>query len=61
MYDFHCNFIKENFDAELLFTDTDSLTYEIKSKNVDEESFKWKDLCSDTGSLTYEIKSRNVY
>ena len=43
MYDFHYNFIKKNFDAELLFTDTDSLTYEIKSKNVYEEFFKWKD------------------
>ena len=32
MYDFHYNFIKKNFDAELLFTDIDSLTYEIKSK-----------------------------
>ena len=31
------NFIKKNFDAELLFTDTDSLTYEIKSKDVYEE------------------------
>ena len=28
MYDFHSNFIKNNFDAELLFTDTESLTYE---------------------------------
>ena len=44
MYDFHYNFIKKHFDAELLFTDTDSLTYEIKSKNVYEEFFKWKDL-----------------
>ena len=44
MYDFHYNFTKKNFDAELLFTDTDSLTYEIKSKNVYEEFFKWKDL-----------------
>ena len=32
MYDFHCNFVKMNFDAELLFTDTDSLSYEIKSR-----------------------------
>ena len=44
MYDFHYNFIKKNFDAELLFTDTDSLTYEIKSEDVYEEFFKWKDL-----------------
>ena len=44
MYDFHYNFIKKNFNAELLFTDTDSLTYEIKSKNVYEEFYKWKDL-----------------
>ena len=43
MYDFHYNFIKKNFDAKLLFTDTDSLTSE-KSENVYEEFFKWKDL-----------------
>ena len=34
MYYFHYNFIKKDFSAELLFTDTDSLTYEIKSENV---------------------------
>ena len=34
IYDFHYNFIKKDFDAELLFTDTDSLTYEIKPKDV---------------------------
>ena len=44
MYDFHYNFIKKNFDAELLFTDTYSLTYEIKSEDVNEEFFKHKDL-----------------
>ena len=44
MYDFHYNFIKKNFNAELLFTDTDSLTYEIKSENVYKEFFKRKDL-----------------
>ena len=42
MYDFHYNIIKNNFDAELLFSDTDSLTYEIKSENVYKEFFKWK-------------------
>ena len=44
MYDFHYNFIIKDFNAELLFTDTDSLTYEIKSEDVHEEFFKWKDL-----------------
>ena len=44
MYDFHYNFINKNFDAELLFTDTDSLTYEVKSGNVYDEFFKCKDL-----------------
>ena len=28
----------------MLFTDTDSLTYEIKSEDVYEEFVKWKDL-----------------
>ena len=44
MYDFHCNFIEKNFDAELLVTETDSFVYEIKSENVCEEFFKRKDL-----------------
>ena len=44
MYDFHHNFIKNNFNAELLFTDEDSLAYEIKSENIYEEIFKRKDL-----------------
>ena len=30
MYNFHYNFTKKNFDAELLFIDTDSLTYKIR-------------------------------
>ena len=34
MYNFHYNFIRKHFDAEFLFTDTDSLTYEIKSEDV---------------------------
>ena len=44
MYNFRYNFIKKNFDAELLITDIDSLVYEIKSEDVYEEFFKWKDL-----------------
>ena len=41
MYDFHYNFVNKIFSAELLLTDTDSLTYEIKSENVYEDFFKW--------------------
>ena len=44
MYDFHYNFIKKNFDGNLLFMDTDSLTYEIKSEDVYEEFLKHKHL-----------------
>ena len=44
MYDFPYNFVKKNFDAEFLFSDTNSLTYEIKSENVYEEFFRWKAL-----------------
>ena len=44
MYDFHYNFIKNHFDAELLLTDTDGLTYVIKSDDAYEELFKHKNL-----------------
>ena len=40
LYYFHYNFIKKNFNGELLFTDTDCLAYEIKSENVYEDFFK---------------------
>ena len=39
MFNFNYNFIKRNFDAKLLFTDIDSLTYEIISKDVYGEFF----------------------
>ena len=64
MYDFHYNFIKNNFDAELLLTDTDSLTYEIKSKNVYEEFFQWKDLFDfsnfSNDSKLFDKNNKNV-
>ena len=44
IYDFHYSFIKKNFSAKLLLTDTDGLTYEVKSENVYKEFFKRKDL-----------------
>ena len=39
MYDFRYNFVKKNFNGKLLFTDTDSLTYEIESNNVYKEFY----------------------
>ena len=42
MYDFHYNFIKNHFVAAFLFTDTDSVTYEIKSEDVYEKLFNHK-------------------
>ena len=39
MYEFHYKYIKNKFDAKLLFTDTDSLIFEIKTEDVNEDFF----------------------
>ena len=44
MYKFHYEYIKNNFDAKLLFTNTDSLFYEIKTKDVNEDFYGDKNL-----------------
>ena len=44
MYQFHYNYVQKTFDAKLLFTDTDSLVYEIKGGNVYDQCFKDKQL-----------------
>ena len=43
MYDFHYNYVKSRYNnkAKLLFTDTDSLFYEIETKGVYKEL--WED------------------
>src|ERR1700759_1967509 len=46
MYDFHYRFIKQKYGkkAKLLFTDTDSLCYEIQTRNVYQDMYNDKDL-----------------
>ena len=46
MYDFHSNYIKKEYGsrAKLLFTDTDSLTYEIETEDVYKDLWKGKEL-----------------
>ena len=47
--------------TEFLFTKTGSLTYEIKSKSIYEEFFKWKNLfdCSDYSKDSRFFKETN--
>ena len=47
--------LKKKINAELLLTDTDSLTYKIKSENVYEEFYKGKDLF-DFGNYSEDSK-----
>ena len=46
MYDFHCNYVKKKYDnrARLLFTNTDSLTYEIEADDVYKDLWNDKDM-----------------
>ena len=39
MYKFHYEYIQYKFNARLLFTDTDSLVYEIKNVDVYEDFY----------------------
>ena len=60
MYRFHDKYIKNNFDAKLLFTDTDSLVYEIKTEDVYEDFYGDKDFFefSDYPLDSIELHSR---
>ena len=46
MYNFHYNYIKKRYGdrAKLLFTDTDSLTYEIRAKDVHKNFWNDKEM-----------------
>ena len=64
MYHFRYDYILKTFNANLLFTDTDSLVYEIKNSNVYDHCFKDKHLFDFSGypkdSVHYDISNKNV-
>ena len=60
MYESHYKYIKRKYDANLLFTDTDSLVYEIKTEDVYENFYKNKNLLdfSDYPQDSMELHSK---
>ena len=73
MYEFHYKYIKSKFDAKLLFTDTDSLVYEVKAKDVYEDFYQNKNYIpldskffdpvkkkKDIGKMNDEFKGRII-
>ena len=53
IYNFHYNYIKKRYGdrAKLLFTDTDSLTYEIETDDVCKEFWNDKDVFDNSDYL----------
>ena len=65
MYDWHYNYFAKKFGCSLLFTDTDSLVYEIKGvDSVYDEGFKDKELLDFSGydkkSVYYDCANKKV-
>ena len=65
MYKFHYDYVCNKYDAKLLFTDTDSLVYEINSEDVFEQCFKDRGLFDFSGypidSRHYDSTNENVF
>ena len=66
MYDFHYNYIKKKYGdkARLLFTDTDSLTYEIETEDAYLDFWKNKNMFDNSDypqdSIYYSNKNKKV-
>ena len=65
MYDWHYNYFVKNFDCSLLFTDTDSLVYEIRGADdiyekiyEDRDSFDFSDYSKE--SKFYDDSNKKV-
>ena len=56
MYDFHYNYVKEKYgsNAKLLFTDADSLTYNIRTKDI------YKDFWADKDKFDFSDYNKNL-
>ena len=65
MYQFHYDYVLKTFnDVKLLFTDTDSLVYEIRGGNVYEQCFRDKHLLDFSGypkdSVYYDNSNKKM-
>ena len=66
MYDFHYNYVKSRYNnkAKLLFTDTDSLCYEIETKDIYKELWEDKQLFDNSDypkdSLYFSVENEKV-
>ena len=66
MYDFHYNYIKQKYNdkAKLLFTNTDSLTYEIQTEDVYKDFWNDKHLFDNSdyheNSKFYDKRNKKV-
>ena len=58
MHELHYKYVKSKFDAKLLFTDTDSLVYEIKTEDVYEDFYGHKNLFDFSD---YPLNSKFLY
>ena len=65
VYKFHYDYVLKTFDAKILFTDTDSLVYDINGRNVYEQCFKSRELFDFSGypkdSAYYDISNKKCY
>lgn len=66
MYDFHHNYFKLKYGekAKLLFTDADSLFYEIETKDANKNFWVNKNMFDNSGYPTdspyHDVKNKNV-
>ena len=59
MYNFHYNFTIRKFNTRLLFTDTESLFYELHEKTLYKKMHKYKELF-DLGNFSKSIILTNI-